>query len=178
MTPLIIDSNNLAYIACHAFGEDLSHEEEQTGVMWGFFNQVWHLAKQFKTHKFLFAWDSRQSYRRQEFPAYKAGRHTESEPGIIASNDAIYGQFVKLRTELLHQFGFRNVFHCVGIEADDIIGDPLAEAITAGNVPRKLGYIGKKQFVRATVTGTAGGTTMILNGSYLMGVPHNAPTGA
>ncbi len=121
MTPLIIDSNNLCYISRHAFGEDLTHEEEQVGILWGFFNQVWHLAKQFKTHKFLFAWDSRQSYRRQEFPAYKAGRHTESEPGIIASNDAIYGQFVKLRAELLPQFGFRNVFHCVGIEADDIV---------------------------------------------------------
>lgn len=58
MKTLIIDSNNVGWIVRYALGEELSYDDEDTGVMWGFMSFVLNLAKQFKTHKFIFCWDS------------------------------------------------------------------------------------------------------------------------
>ena len=121
MRTLILDCNNIAYIARHAFGEDLSHEEEQTGVLWGFFNQIWKLAKQFETNKFLFAWDSRKSLRKQEYQGYKANRRVSLTKGQVATEDKVYAQFSALRKNLLPAFGFKNIYMCTGLEADDIV---------------------------------------------------------
>ncbi len=121
MKTLILDCNNLAYIARHAYGNELSHEEEQTGILWGFFNQVWKLARQFETHKFLFAWDSRKSHRKRDFAGYKANRRVGLSKGEKASYDKVYAQFTTLRKTLLPQFGFRNIYMHTGLEADDVI---------------------------------------------------------
>ncbi len=62
------------------------------------------------------------------------------------------------------------------VPSDSIIGIPSDEALTTEIQAKKLGYIGKKRYVRATITGTAPGVDMIVNGTYIMSVPHNAPT--
>ncbi len=121
MRTLIIDCNNVCYIARHAFGEDLSHDEEQTGVLWGFFNQLWRLAKQFETNRFLFAWDSRKSHRKLYYSGYKANRRQELSKEDRKSNDKVYAQFTTLRKIILPQFGFKNIYMHTGLEADDII---------------------------------------------------------
>ena len=124
MKTLIIDCNNLAYIARHAFGEILTHDEEQTGIMWGFFNHVWRLARQFETHKFLFAWDSRKSHRRRDYKGYKANRSNRRKDKTVverAAEEKVYAQFNNLRKNLLPAFGFQNIYMQTGIEADDII---------------------------------------------------------
>ena len=124
MRTLIIDCNNISYIARHAFGETLSHDEGLTGILWGFFNQVRKLAEEFQTRKFLFAWDSRKSFRRREFPAYKANRRVKEEYKLKAldeQEEKIYAQFTSLRKNLLPAFGFKNIYMHTGLEADDII---------------------------------------------------------
>ena len=112
MRPVIIDCNNLCYIQRHAFGTDLSYDEEQTGIMWGFLHRLYDYAKQFETRRFLFCWDSRKSYRKLEYPEYKAHRHNVVKPkGVLESDRRIYSQFDKLRKEILPAIGFKNIYH-------------------------------------------------------------------
>ncbi len=120
MKTLIIDSNNIAYIVRFAFGDELSHDEEQTGILWGFFNQIWKLACQFETNKFIFAWDSRKSYRRMYYCEYKANRRDKTREDR-SSEEKVYAQFTTLRKTLLPQFGFKNIHMHTGLEADDIM---------------------------------------------------------
>lgn len=117
---LILDCDNLAYIARHAFGSELSHEEEETGVMWGFLNSVFRLANKFDTHKFIFAWDCGVPLRKMQFPEYKENRN-KGDDFDVESHRRVKEQFKKLRDEILPTMGFRNIFFARGIEADDII---------------------------------------------------------
>jgi len=117
---LVIDANNLCQIQRHAFGDDLSYEDELTGVLWGFFNQIIKLAERFDTNRFVFAWDSRQRKRKHIYPEYKANRTADpdADPGV---EGRIRHQFRMLRTTLLRGFGFKNGFWATGFEADDVI---------------------------------------------------------
>ncbi len=137
MRPVIIDCNNICHIAKHAFGADLSHQEELTGVMWSFLRTLLRLAKQFETNQFLFCWDSRKSYRKLEFPDYKANRIKPQTEGERDTNKKIYDQFTKLQKEILPAIGFRNIYQHTGWEADDIIAVVLrylVVGIAMGNV--------------------------------------------
>lgn len=62
------------------------------------------------------------------------------------------------------------------VEPEFIIGNPIAETFDNLADTKKLGYIGKKRFVRATIQ-TAGGSVMWIGGSYVLKMPLNAPTG-
>lgn len=117
---VIIDCNYICHVAKYSLG-DLTWEDKKIGVIFGFLRQILSLAKIFDTNNFIFAWDSKESKRKEILPSYKANRHfnkTEEEKEL----DAIaYAQFDIIRTEVLPDIGFKNNLHVKGFEADDII---------------------------------------------------------
>jgi len=119
---LIIDSPALCHRAKFAMQKvELSHEEMKTEIIFNFLNQIMSLAKRFETNQFVFCWDSRKSFRRDLYPAYKWKRkedktQEEKDFAVLA-----YEQFHRLRREVLPALGFKNNFIQTGLEADDII---------------------------------------------------------
>jgi len=126
---LIIDCANLCYMAYHAIKEDLSYNESQTGVMFGFFNQLFRICWEFNTGKVIFAWDSRKSYRRDLYSKYKRP-DTEPDPQKQRDRAAVVKQIDKLRTQVIPTLGFKNSFIQTGLEADDIMAH-----LVINNVP-------------------------------------------
>ena len=122
---IIIDSNNLGYIASYAFG-DLSYRDRYTGVIYGFLNQILKIAEKFKTTEFVFCWDSRHSYRKWIYPEYKANRKKTDSIEELSEFQIMFNQFNQLRKEVLPKLGFENVFYQNGYEADDLIAEVVA----------------------------------------------------
>lgn len=124
MNPLIIvDCNASCHKAKHTLGE-LTSETMHVGVIFGFLLQMLKLAKTEKSNTFAFCWDSSQSLRQKEFPAYKEGRRTiktEATPEEKEINSAAYAQFDLLYNEILPRIGFKNNFKFKGYEGDDLI---------------------------------------------------------
>lgn len=119
MPRIIIDSNGLAYRSLFGFGE-LSHNQNKTGVIFGFLSEILKLAEKFQTNQFIFCWDSRHSYRKEIEPEYKGNRGDMSELQRATIEDA-HIQFDLLRNEILPAMGFKNIFLQSGYEADDLI---------------------------------------------------------
>jgi DNA polymerase-1 len=116
---LIIDSHYLCYRGMFTVG-DLSNEEQGTGVVFSFLNQLSQLAVRFDYPKFLFAWDSERSYRRDVYPDYKR-KDRSPDPKMEKLLGMCKPQFHIIRTSVLPLLGFRNIFLQTGLEADDII---------------------------------------------------------
>jgi DNA polymerase-1 len=116
---IIIDSNGLAYRSLFSMG-DLKHNQNKTGVIFGFLSEVRNLAEKFSCNQFIFCWDSKNSYRKLICPEYKENRShlLSSEKEIL---EIAYKQFNLLRDEILPNMGFRNIFIQSGYEADDLI---------------------------------------------------------
>jgi DNA polymerase-1 len=110
---LIIDCNNFCHRAWHTTGQ-LSHKGTPTGVIFGFFEQLFTVVKAVRPGECVFVWDSLQSRRKARHPFYK--QRPPGEDMTIA-----FQQFDLLRAELLPQLGFVNVLRATGFEADDII---------------------------------------------------------
>jgi DNA polymerase-1 len=123
MTHLIIDSHAICHQAKHSTGE-LSHNDIGTGIVFGFFKQIYSLAVKFKTNKFVFAWDSKTSKRKSVYPMYKSNRKERNEEEKIV-NQIAFEQFNEIKTEILPKLGFINIFEEEGYEADDIIASIL-----------------------------------------------------
>lgn len=100
---------------------NLSFEELQTGIVFGFFKRVLSIAKQTDVKDFLFAWDSVKSKRKIIFPEYKAHRSENKTEEEIEENKLIYAQFDAIRQDILPYIGYNNIFHQPGFEADDLI---------------------------------------------------------
>lgn len=121
MKTLVIDSNYLGYAAAYSMG-DLSHEDEATGVLFGFMSRVLSMGLSFETNDIVFCWDSKTSKRRELHSFYKESRQIKN----LSQEDAerkriIYKQFTILRREILPKIGFKNVFVQKGYESDDLI---------------------------------------------------------
>lgn len=128
---LIIDSDYLCHTAKHSI-KDLSWEGQQVGVIFGFLRQVLSLAIVFKTREFIFVWDSKNSLRREVFPNYKLNRRTKTKTDEEKEFDAsAYKQFHRLKTEVLFNLGFKNIYEQNGYEGDDLI------AILVKNYPKE-----------------------------------------
>jgi DNA polymerase I len=120
---ILVDSNGLAYRAKYVMG-NLSFSEKDTGVIFGFLNQVLKLADLFQSNKFVFAWDSRHSIRSVRYPRYRLVRKQKKvlrTPTEIEADKNAWKQFVELRTDVLPDLGFENVFIQPGYEADDVV---------------------------------------------------------
>lgn len=118
---LLIDSPYLCYRAMFSTGS-LSFEEKSTGVIFGFLNQILHLATRFDYPKFIFTWDSKKSYRREVYPNYKK-REREMTQDMMELLSVMKPQFSTIRTQILPQLGFNNNFIQTGLEADDLIAE-------------------------------------------------------
>ena len=114
---LVIDSNYLCHRAYHTTGE-FRHKDQPTGVIYGFFNQVFTLVERFRPSNVAFCWDSRESIRKKITSTYKANRKNEEPTQELL--DA-YAQFDLLRTKIIPGIGIVNNFIRPGYEADDLI---------------------------------------------------------
>lgn len=115
---ILIDSNHLAYYNSFR-NKGFSHNGQPTNVIFGFLKSILALSKKFDSKRFVFAWDSKKSLRRIELPTYKQSHEkTKKEEAEMQS---IFEQMFALRTKVLPEFGFRNIFIKPGYEADDVI---------------------------------------------------------
>lgn len=100
--------------------DNLSKDELRTEVIFSFLRKLMKVAKDLKSNKFAFCWDSRQSYRRLMYSDYKGNRKPvdddEKENRSIA-----FKQFNILRKEVLPNMGFKNIYRQTGFEADDLM---------------------------------------------------------
>ena len=123
MKPLAIDCSQICH-AAFSVGKDLSYKEKQTGTMFGFFNQIFKLAKAFDTNRFIFCWDSRKRFRRDLYPEYKADRDKKREEMDWQEREdfrLMRLQMYCIRDEILPSLGFKNNFIRTGLEADDLM---------------------------------------------------------
>ena len=117
---LAIDCMGLVWQAHYSL-KDLSHKHRPTGIIFGFLGHVLQLAQMFKTRDVVFCWDSRHSFRKQDYPDYKSGRTKDLTPQEKADRAIVFQQAVKLRREILPAMGFNNVCIRRGCEADDLL---------------------------------------------------------
>lgn len=120
---LIVDATYICHVEKHV-KRRLSYGEHHTGVVFGFFETILRLATKFNTNKFVFAWDSRKSFRSELFPDYKNMRHRHDKDKSeedIAYDEITYKQFNALKNNILNRVGFQNNFVQTGLEADDVI---------------------------------------------------------
>ncbi|HUU86953.1 MAG TPA: hypothetical protein VMX17_04280 [Candidatus Glassbacteria bacterium] len=115
---LVIDCSNLCYQAFFTMG-DLSCDGMPVGVIYGFLWRIIKLVEKYNgTNKIYFVFDSQRSYRKKIYPEYKANR--KDRPPIDNIED-LYYQIDQLRTEVLPDMGFKNIFRQAFYESDDII---------------------------------------------------------
>lgn len=114
---ILIDSNAICYREAYAIGDKLSYEERKVGIIFGFLREILKLSKLYNTNEFAFCWDSRKSLRKQVYPEYKQKRKTtEIDPQI-------FEQFETIKTRMLPEIGFKNIFTYEGYESDDILAE-------------------------------------------------------
>lgn len=128
---VLLDANNLAYIAYYSLGE-LSEGEVRTGTVFGFLNIVNQIASRFGT-SLIFCFDSKKNLRKKADKEYKANRHKDMTPEDAVELRAMQDQITQLRKEVLPQMGFRNIRVKSGYEADDIIAY-FAKKYTSENI--------------------------------------------
>lgn len=116
---ILIDSNNLAYIAYYSLGE-LSEGEERTGTVFGFLNIVNRIAGRFGPN-LVFCFDSKTNLRKKVDKEYKANRRKNMTTDEAIEMAAMHKQITQLRREILPSLGFKNTKVKRGYEGDDII---------------------------------------------------------
>jgi len=125
MKIIIVDANAVGHRAKHSM-HGLSFDEMQTGVIFGFMQEVMRLAIRFETNKFVFCWDSKKNFRKIIDSGYKikrAEKKKEKSKEELFLDQTAYEQFHTLRTEIIPTFGFKNNIIKTGYEADDIIAN-------------------------------------------------------
>jgi len=115
---IIVDSNYLCYRAFHTTGF-MSYGDDGTGIIYGFLKSIEKIIERFKTIDLVFAWDSRESLRKEILPTYKSREHLKEEERELRKRAFV--QFNILRENVLTSIGFKNVFMFPGYESDDII---------------------------------------------------------
>jgi DNA polymerase I len=121
-TTLIVDCNYICFRSMLRMKE-LSYEQQPTGVVYGFLRQLQSLVTRFERDskpRFIFAWDSERSHRREVYPEYKR-KTKQHDPEMEELLSISKPQFRELRCNILPRLGFKNGFLQTGIEADDII---------------------------------------------------------
>jgi len=126
---IVVDSNHLAHRCWYGI-PNLTFDDQDTSIIYGFLINVFNNASFFKTKNFVFCWDSKRSYRRQIYPAYKENRKIRDKELTweeIEQKKLAYNQFELLRLEVLPAIGFNNVFMSTGYEGDDLIAVVVSE---------------------------------------------------
>jgi DNA polymerase-1 len=127
---------SLCYAAFHALKKKpLTYKGEDVSTIYGFLNSVLDLYEMFKNDhscddldasEFVFIWDSKTNFRKSiYFEEYKVKRDDKRKEMTPEEKEALldmYEQADLLRTEILPDLGFKNIFIQEGMEGDDIIG--------------------------------------------------------
>ena len=123
-TLALIDGNSIAYRAFYALPEDLATKSGQvTNAVFGFTRMLIRLLKDYHPDGIAVAWDvSRQTFRTESFPEYKAQR--EKAPDHFRSQ-------LPLMDEVLQTLDITQLRE-EGFEADDIIATLTRNGIAAG----------------------------------------------
>lgn len=111
---LVVDGNAVCYSAYFTSGM-LKNKERQTGIIYGFFNQVLHACVNTGATHIAFCWDSRRSRRKLALPEYKANR--KKDPELLRALE----QVSELHKVIIPRLNFSNNFLATGFEADDLI---------------------------------------------------------
>lgn len=125
-TYALLDCHSVCHAAKHKT-KRLTFSGHRTGVIFGFLRTLLRLQEELRPDVWAFAWDSRESVRREARPEYKADRQEKSAEEMRL-NELCIPQFDTIRELVLPTIGFRNVFKVEGFEADDII----AQAVDLG----------------------------------------------
>src|SRR5574343_1002690 len=120
---VLIDNGYLAFHCRYAI-KDLSTVEQKTGLIFNYIINILKLAKRFRTNKFVFAFDSSKSLRKEIHPNYKNRDHNEEDEEL---NRLCKQQVLELRKYILPEIGFKNIFHIQGYESDDVIGELVCQ---------------------------------------------------
>lgn len=123
---LLIDANYLGHRARYTTGL-LSYKDRPTGVIFGFLNQLFTLAKKTVPDEIVFVWDSRKSFRKEAYPFYKEKSKSHNGEGPDRELLDAFKQFQQLKKDILPQLGFTNNFMQSGYEADDLIASIVQE---------------------------------------------------
>lgn len=119
---IIIDCNYIAYTCRFALSEGLTYRGNRTEIIFGFLKEILSLSEHFNSDDFFFCWDSRESERKKLYPSYKANRRPDDRPQEEKELDAIaYKQFDEIRTKVLPDLGFKNIYMLEGYESDDLM---------------------------------------------------------
>ena len=134
---ILIDSMSLCHNAFHALKKKpLTCRGDDVGTIYGFLNSVLDIFQQFKktpnlctdldASEMVFIWDSRVNERKTiYFEEYKIKRADKRKELTKEEEAALYDMFdqaEELRTEILPDLGFKNIFIQEGKEGDDILG--------------------------------------------------------
>lgn len=119
-TWLVLDCNYLCHRAFYAF-RNLSHNDEGTGVLFGFLRDVNSLMELHGTSHLAFCFDRRPYLRETMLPGYKSTRYENKTEAEILAKKELNRQIKKLALDILPSLGFKNIFHHKGLEADDLI---------------------------------------------------------
>lgn len=119
---IIVDALAICHAAKHAMKNyELTKDEVRTEIIFLFIRRILALANQIGSNKFVFAWDSRKSYRKKLCPTYKEQRRAELTLQEQIINKIAFDQFAIIRCEVLPDIGLNNNFIQTGFEADDVI---------------------------------------------------------
>lgn len=126
------DSSYLAHRARWAI-KGLSHDDMPTSVIFGFFEAIRSLTTDHRilSNKFGFFFDSKNSFRKSEFPDYKRHRHETRSPEEVESIRIMHLQVDRLRREILPEIGFRT-FKQSGLESDDLMAQASSQVVLQG----------------------------------------------
>jgi DNA polymerase I len=118
---VLVDFSYIAYRAYHSM-HGLSHGDIQTGVLYGFFEELRSVCfdPRIKSNKVALFLDSRQSYRKRLFPAYKQKRHEDKTPEEMQQVVELHRQMDLLVDEILPTIGLPT-YRQTGLESDDLI---------------------------------------------------------
>lgn len=127
MKTLLIDSNFLCHRAAYTVG-NLEYNGVETGITYGFFNQLINVCKKVEPNNIIFFWDSKKSLRKELLPSYKEKRTSNKTEEEQQQWRQAYKQFSKIHKKLLPQIGLKNNFIQIGYESDDLIAQYVFEA--------------------------------------------------
>lgn len=131
---LIFDCSNLCYMAMHTTGI-LSHNGEDTGVIFGFLKQILKHAKKYKPKNYVFCWDSGSAHgvRKLKYSYYKERDDQNKSQQEEMELRSLHFQMRAMRKTLMPRLGFRNLFYQNGYEADDLIASTVMAYLPLDN---------------------------------------------
>jgi DNA polymerase I len=134
-TWLVIDCSFLGWRAIHSVGTTLSYKGKPTGVVFGFLQEIQRLRDRIQeADHFVFAFDAERSLRKERCPTYKERKDKEAnDPLWINMRRLVKDQLERLRTKVLRDAGFRNLFVADGYEADDVIASVVPRIKSRGD---------------------------------------------